>query len=196
MADYLIIGVGGQGIVLSSRLLAQAAIARDLDVRTAETIGMSQRGGQVTSHVRCAAKVYSPMISRGQADVLLAFEPAEAARSLPFVKPGGSILCLTDPVWPVTSSLKGKPYDFEACLRALLAHNGRVALADPTPLSEKFGSRRFINVALLGTALREGFVEFSEEDLLNAIRLLVKPQFLETNLAAFAEGVTVTRKNY
>ncbi len=195
MADYLITGVGGQGIVLSSRLLAQAAIAQDLEVRTAETIGMSQRGGQVSSHVRFGEKVHSPLIGKGQADLLLAFEPAEAVRSLDLLKPDAAILCLTSPVWPVTTSLKGQRYEPQKILDTLLHHKGPVVLCDPEPLSQALGSRRFINVALLGTAQRAGFLAFSAQDLQDAVTLLVKPKYVEVNQEALRRGLEVTRKN-
>ena len=90
--NCLLCGVGGQGVVLASKLIAYAAMEKGMEVRTSETIGMSQRGGSVVSHVRMGQEIYSPMIPRHSADVILAFEPAEAVRSLSYLKKGGVVV--------------------------------------------------------------------------------------------------------
>ena len=106
--NCLLCGVGGQGVILASKLIAYAAMEKGMSVRTSETIGMAQRGGSVVSHVRIGEKTYSPMIPKGSADVLLAFEPAEAVRSLPYLKAGkeeGCVIVNRKAVQPVTSAL-------------------------------------------------------------------------------------------
>ncbi|MBQ4347177.1 MAG: 2-oxoacid:acceptor oxidoreductase family protein, partial [Firmicutes bacterium] len=105
--DCIICGVGGQGSVLLSRLLAQCALYKGISARTAETIGMAQRGGSVTSHVRTGKTVHSPLIPKGGADLLLGLEPAEALRGLSFLKPGGIAVVSKSAVVPVTSMLGG-----------------------------------------------------------------------------------------
>ena len=104
MKSFILAGVGGQGTVLASKLIAKAAMARGECVRTAETIGMAQRGGSVVSHVRVGAS-HSPMVPLGGADAVIGFEPAEAVRALPYLKAGGTVVCATSAVKPVTASL-------------------------------------------------------------------------------------------
>ena len=94
-ANVILAGVGGQGAVLASKLLARAAMGRGLSVKTAETIGMAQRGGSVFSHVRMGEGAHSPLIGRGRADSIVAFEPAEAVRQLPFLRPGGMVVTVS-----------------------------------------------------------------------------------------------------
>ena len=113
MIDILLAGVGGQGTVLAAKVLAQAAQSRGWQVRTAETIGMAQRGGNVTSHVRMGSngeEVFSPLITPGTADMVIALEPGEAARALPFLAPGGVLVTATTAIQPVTAALAGEPY--------------------------------------------------------------------------------------
>ena len=109
--DILVCGVGGQGTVLASKLIASAAMNLGNTVHSAETIGMAQRGGSVTSHIRIGEQAYSPMIPHGSADVLLAFEPAEAVRNLAYLKQDGIVIVNSVPVKPVTESLHDTGYD-------------------------------------------------------------------------------------
>ena len=108
--DILIAGVGGQGTVLASRLIAAAAMAQGAFVRTAETIGMAQRGGSVVSHVRITAEELSPLIPLAKADLIIAFEPAEAVRSLERLAPGGRCIVNTKPIYPISVTLQGASY--------------------------------------------------------------------------------------
>ena len=108
--DIVLCGVGGQGTVLASRLISDAAMEKGVPVMSAETIGMAQRGGSVFSHLRLGEGVYSPMIARGEADLILAFEPGEAVRMLPYLKEGGQIVVSSRPVMPVTATLGGSSY--------------------------------------------------------------------------------------
>ena len=113
MIDILLAGGGGQGTVLAAKVLAQAAQSKGWQVRTAETIGMAQRGGNVTSHVRMGSggeEVFSPLITPGTADIVIALEPGEAARALPFLAPGGVLVTATTAIQPVTAALASQPY--------------------------------------------------------------------------------------
>ncbi len=113
MIDILLAGVGGQGTVLAAKVLAQAAQSKGWQVRTAETIGMAQRGGNVTSHVRMGSNgeaVFSPLITPGTADMVIALEPGEAARALPFLAPGGVLVTATTTIQSVTAALSSMPY--------------------------------------------------------------------------------------
>ena len=112
MLNILLTGVGGQGTVLAAKVLAQAALEKGWQVRTAETIGMAQRGGNVVSHVRIGNKgeqVHAPLVSRGTADLIIAFEPAEAARVLSYLAPAGTLVFATTSVQPVTAALSKNP---------------------------------------------------------------------------------------
>ena len=117
--NCLLCGVGGQGVVLASRLIACAAMEKGMFVRTSETIGMAQRGGSVVSHVRMGEEIYSPMIPKGSADVILAFEPAEAVRSLDYLRRGkeeGIVIVNQKGIQPVTAALGGQGYDGQEML--------------------------------------------------------------------------------
>lgn len=129
MINVLLAGVGGQGTVLAAKVLAQAALARGWQVRTAETIGMAQRGGNVTSHVRMGSdgeEVFSSLITPGTADMVIALEPGEAARALPYLAPGGVLVTATTAIQPVTAALDSQPYragDVVAALENALQKN-------------------------------------------------------------------------
>lgn len=192
----LVAGVGGQGAVLASRLVAAACMARGSFVRTAETIGMSQRGGSVASHVRAAAsadELPSSLIPRGGAGLVLAFEPGEALRAWDRLAPSGSLVCSTRPVVP--SAAKPGSYDGQAQLEWLRGHApaGGLALVDVGALGQEGLSPKCANVMLLGAALGLGALPFGAEDLREAMRGLVKPRFLDMNLRALELGAAAAK---
>ena len=122
MLDVLLAGVGGQGTVLAAKVLAQTAQDKGWQVRTAETIGMAQRGGNVTSHVRMGnggEEVFAPLLAHGTADLVIAFEPGEAARVLPFLAPNGVLVTATTPIQPVTAALSSVPYRADRVVQRL-----------------------------------------------------------------------------
>ncbi len=182
--DILIAGVGGQGTILSSRLLAEAAQIENQFVRTGETIGMSQRGGSVVSHVRIDSRDVSPYIPLGSADLLIAFELAEAARSLNRLKPGGRLLVSTQRLDPVTVTLGGMTYDEPAIRTAL---SGALFI-DGYALAEQAGSAKAVNVVLLGAALGAGMLPLSKSSVLTAIDHMVKEKFRKLNYKALELG--------
>ncbi|MDR1734711.1 MAG: indolepyruvate oxidoreductase subunit beta [Oscillospiraceae bacterium] len=185
--NILICGVGGQGTVLLSRILCELAVRRQFRVRAGETIGMAQRGGSVTSHVRFGTESpSSPLISTGQADVLLAFEPAEALRMLPLLSPSGTMVVADRPLQPVTATLKGG-YDPANVLQTLSDGVGpRLHILPVDTLQTALGTLRPLNVALLGYALRQGLLPFSYEETEHILHLLLKPTLAELNLKALA----------
>lgn len=190
MLNVLLAGVGGQGTVLAAKVLAQAAQEKGWQVRTAETIGMAQRGGSVTSHVRMGndgEEVHAPLVAQASAQLVIAFEPGEAARVLPYVAPGGTLVTATTAIQPVTAALSKAPYraaDMVAGIRASLAHDSQLVAVDDAVLLEKLGNRRALNTLLLASALSTGCVPLSLDDLRCAIASCVKPQFVELNLRA------------
>ncbi len=185
--DILIAGVGGQGTVLASRLIAAAAINQGTFVRTAETIGMAQRGGCVVSHVRIGSKEKSSMIPPGAANLLIGFEPAEALRHTPRLAPGAKLVINTRPITPVTASLLGAPYAANDILSVLGQYENAV-LTDAYGLALQAGSVKALNVVLLGVAAAHGFLPFSYACLTDAIAQNVPQKFKELNLAALALG--------
>lgn len=193
MLNILLTGVGGQGTVLAAKVLAQAAQSKGWQVRTAETIGMAQRGGSVTSHVRMGSEgeeVHSPLLTRGSADLIIAFEPGEAARVVPYLAPGGVLVTASTPIQPVTAALAAMPYCAEGVLagieRALNAANpdARLVVVDDAALIEKVGNRRALNTVLLASAVGTGCVPISVDEVKDAVAACVKPRFVEMNLAA------------
>jgi indolepyruvate ferredoxin oxidoreductase beta subunit len=191
--NCLITGVGGQGTVLMSRLIGAAAIAKGLDVRGSETIGMAQRGGSVVSHIRLGENIHSPLIPPGKADVIIAFEPAEAVRVLPFLSPSGRMLVLDRPVMPVSASLSEHGYDpaeMIAFLKSALSPDGgeRLTIVNGEELIQKCGSPKVINTALLGIALTKNYFPFTKDDMLPVIKERIPERFLELNLRALGGG--------
>lgn len=185
ISNCLLCGVGGQGTVLASKLIAVAAMEKGLEVKTAETIGMSQRGGCVASHVRVGKDIHSPQIPLGEADVLIAFEPAEAVRCLPYLKKGGAAIVSSRAIVPVSSTIGGIQYSAEQMTEYLKSRVERLVLVDTDEAAARLGTSKAVNVALLGAAIRSGGIpQISEEDMEKAVGKLIKPQFLELNMRA------------
>ena len=191
MLDVLLAGVGGQGTVLAAKVLAQAAQDKGWQVRTAETIGMAQRGGNVTSHVRMGnggEEVFAPLLAHGTADLVVAFEPGEAARVLSFLAPNGVLVTATTPIQPVTAALSSAPYRADRVVQRLEAQlagkEASFVAVDDAALVRTVGSRKVLNTLLLARALAAGHVPLDVDDLRHAIEVCVKPAFVQLNLAA------------
>lgn len=191
MRNVLLAGVGGQGTVLAAKVLAQAAQEKGWQVRTAETIGMAQRGGNVVWQVRmgdAGGGVHAPRVARGAADLVIAFEPAEAARALPYLAPDGVLVTATTPVQPVTVALSGRPCRADAIVARLEAQlagtPARLVAVDDAALVARVGSRKALNTLLLARALSVGRIPLDLDDLRRAIEACVKPAYVPLNLAA------------
>ncbi len=183
--SVMIVGVGGQGTLLASRLLGAAMTAKGFDVKVSEVHGMSQRGGSVVTYVRYGEKVYSPIIEEGEADIILAFEQLEAARYLPYLKKGGTVVVNTqkmDPMPVVTGAAKYP----EGVLDAIAAKGVKVLALDALSLAEQAGSVKAVNVVLIGAMAKSLGQE--PETWLNAIEETVPAKFLEMNRKAFQLG--------
>ena len=189
--NVILAGVGGQGAVLASKLLARAAMGRGLPVKTAETIGMAQRGGSVFSHVRLGEGAASPLVGRGRADAIVAFEPAEAVRQLPFLRQGGMVVTSDVPVVPVSAATGGPAYDLPAIMSYLRDRVGEKSLVivDAAAAEAELGTARVLNVVLLGAAARAGALgPVTVDDLEAAVRATVSPRFLDLDLRAIQLG--------
>lgn len=187
-SSIILAGVGGQGTVLASKLIAQAAQNKGLNARTAETIGMAQRGGCVVSHVRIGAEIFSPMVPKKTADVIIGFEPAEAVRCLPYLKQDGVVVVSSKAIKPVTASLTDTTYDGSEALDYLKKSVKKLIVVDGERISLEIGSAKVLNVALLGAASASGMLGLALDELENAIKERVAPRFVEMNLKALAAG--------
>ena len=184
--NIILCGVGGQGTVLASRLISAAAMAKGMPVYSAETIGMAQRGGSVFSHLRIGEGIHSPMIARGEADLIIGFEPGEAVRLLPFLKPGGTMIVSDRTVMPVTASLSGADYQAQDMLDYLSAHVSSLQIVPAEKALAEVGSPKVLNLVLLGAALRSGALGLEEADLREAIRTRIPEKFHAQNLKALS----------
>ena len=180
--NILICGVGGQGTVLAAKVLSQAAISSGQRVLSAETIGMAQRGGSVVSHVRIGEDVFSPLIPQHQADIIIAFEAAEAVRNLSYLKQCGMVIVNKKVVQPITASLTGKAFSEDVMLNALNESGAQVTSVDTDKACKDLGSSKIVNILLLGSACKTGIIDFAPVE--EAIKTLVKPEFYELNLKA------------
>ena len=187
MSDHkniILCGVGGQGTVLASRLISAAAMKKGLPVMSAETIGMAQRGGSVFSHLRIGEDIYSPMIGPGEADLILAFEPAEAVRMMPYLRKGGQVVVSSRAVQPVTATLSGASYDPQVMLDYLEKNVDHLMIIDADQALKAVGSSKVLNLILLGAAIRSGALGFSREDMRQAITDRIPSRFHELNFRA------------
>jgi indolepyruvate ferredoxin oxidoreductase beta subunit len=191
--DIMICGVGGQGTVLASKIIASSAMNEGSAVHSAETIGMAQRGGPVTSHVRVGEDAFSPLIPVGGADLLIAFEPSEAVRNLKYLKKDGFVIVNCVPVKP-TSLAGGADYDGKAEIEFLKSRCGCLVV-NSDELCKPFGSSKFFNVAVLGAACGTGKLGLSKDTLCGEIVRIVPERFKEKNLAAFEAGYKIGVNN-
>ncbi len=188
VTNILVVGIGGQGVMTATEILAEAAIALGNDAKKTEVAGMAQRGGVVSSHLRFGPKVLSPQIAAGSADLLLAFEAAEALRWCHYLKPGGLVLMNTAKLVPpvVNIGLYDYPEDPVAEIRA---RGYRVHAFDAMDIAMSLGEVKLGNTVMLGSASRH--LPFPAEVLIEAIvgRFAArKPQLVEVNRKAFAAG--------
>ena len=182
--NILICGVGGQGIVLTSKLIAATAMAKDIPVMSAETIGMAQKGGSVFSFLRLGDDLYCPMFPEKTADLIIAFEPAEAVRMLTYLKDGGKVIVNTHPIVPVTVSLKGTAYNGTEMLEYLAKNVSDLKTIDGEAACKLVGSPRALNMIMLGQSVRTGVLPFGIDDVEETMKKTVKPQFVEMNSIA------------
>ncbi|MHB8064024.1 MAG: indolepyruvate oxidoreductase subunit beta [Ruminiclostridium sp.] len=186
--DILISGVGGQGTVLASRLLAAAAIKQGSFARTSETIGMSQRGGCVVSHVRINSENSSSIIPFDNANMIIAFELAEAARSIPRLQKKGCCIINSQIIKPVSASLGTSQYDIAEIEKYIKDNAEEVYFIDGYNLAKEAGSVKAVNVVLLGAATAVGKMPFGKEIMLEAIIENVPQKYRELNKKAFEMG--------
>ena len=188
MINCIIAGVGGQGTVLASKLIAEAAMSKGMNVRTTETIGMAQRGGCVVSHVRMGEHINSPLVPLNSSDVIIAFEPAEAVRVLPYLAENGLMIVCDSIIKPVTSSLSGDSYAAKEMTDYLSRNTSRLIVVSGKQLLAECKNPKVLNVALLGVAAESSIFPFDAETARNIVQAKIPERFLEMNLAAFDIG--------
>ena len=183
--NIMIVGVGGQGSLLASKLLGRLLLTRGYDIKVSEVHGMSQRGGSVVTYVRFGDKVYSPVIDQGQADYIVSFELLEAARWTEYLKPGGKIIVNTQKINPMPVVIGAAEYP-ENLVQKMENAGIDVDAFDALRLAEQAGSSKAVNIVLMGHLSRN--FDFTEEEWLEAIEQSVPAKFLELNKNAFTLG--------
>ena len=186
--DIVIAGVGGQGTILASRVLAQTALNVGLTARTSETIGMAQRGGSVQSHVRIGADDFGPLIGHHQADILLGFEPAEAQRSCSLIKSTGFSLVNIYPIRPVTVASGGSSYPLAEIQKYLRELPLKMIFIDAFNLATVAGSFKAINSVMLGALSSSGLLPFPKAELKRVLLEMVPERAKNINERAFERG--------
>ncbi len=182
--NIMIVGVGGQGTLLASRILGNAVIRQGYDVKVSEVHGMSQRGGSVVTYVKYGDAVHSPIIDKGEADIILAFELLEAYRALPALKKGGKMIVNDQKINPMPVITGAAEYP--ADIRAKLADAVDLTAVDALSLAREAGNAKAVNVVLIGVMAKNTSIPY--EEWVETIKETVPPKFLEVNLRAFDLG--------
>ena len=183
--NVMIVGVGGQGSLLASKLLGHLLLGSGYDVKVSEVHGMSQRGGSVVTYVRWGEKVYSPVIDPGEADLIVSFELLEAARYVPYLKKDGVIVTNTQQIDPMPVITGAAEYP-ENLVAAMRAAGVRTDALDCLSLAEQAGSLKAVNIVLMGRLSR--YFDFTDEQWMASLEAIVPPRFLEINKKAFYLG--------
>lgn len=183
--NIMIVGVGGQGSLLASKMLGKLLLSQGYDVKVSEVHGMSQRGGSVVTYVRYGEKVYSPIIDKGTADFIISFEKLEAARWVPYLKKGGKIIMSTQEIDPMPVIIGAAQYP-ENLVEKMQAAGADVDAIDALDLAIQAGSSKAVNLVLMGRLSK--YFEATQEAWMEALEACVPPKFLELNKKAFALG--------
>ena len=183
--SVMIVGVGGQGSLFASKLLGRLLVDEGYDVKVSEVHGMSQRGGSVVTYVRFGEKVYSPIITDGEADIIISFEKLEAGRYANFLKKDGKIVVNTQQIDPMPVIIGAAQYP-ENVLDELTAKGVSVDALDALSLAEQAGSSKAVNIVLMGKAAK--YFDIPKERWITAIENTVAPKFVEMNKKAFELG--------
>jgi indolepyruvate ferredoxin oxidoreductase beta subunit len=185
--DILMVGVGGQGIVLSSDILGEAALAAGYDVKKTDTLGMAQRGGSVVSHVRIASHVWSPLIKEGEVDMLVAFEKLEAARWGYYLRSGGLVIVNNQATPPLSVSLGTHRYPSDNEVEDILKRRTeRIYFVDGTSRVRQLGDVRTLNMFMLGCG--SSFLPIDVQIWRDCIHQKLPANILQINIAAFEQG--------
>lgn len=185
ITNVLLVGVGGQGILLASEILSEAAMLAGYDVKKSEIHGMSQRGGSVVSHVRYGKQVFSPIVPEGEGDILFGFELMETCRSLPLLKTGGTVVANDLKISP-PSVLMGQELYPEGLVDRIKARFPDFLLLDGQQMAGSAGNVRAANTVLLGAVSRK--LDIAEQHWMKALEKMVPSKALDVNRKAFQLG--------
>jgi indolepyruvate ferredoxin oxidoreductase, beta subunit len=185
VTNILLVGVGGQGILLASEILSEAFMLAGFDVKKSEIHGMSQRGGSVVSHVRFGREVFSPIVPEGEGDILFGFELLETCRYLPLLKPGAAVIANDLRIAPPSVLLGQEPYPTDLPQRIAAKHPDFL-LVDGQKLASEAGNPKAANTVLLGAVSKR--LEIAEEHWMAALEKMVPKKALEVNIKAFGMG--------
>ncbi|HEC78392.1 MAG TPA: indolepyruvate oxidoreductase subunit beta [candidate division WOR-3 bacterium] len=191
VTNIVICGVGGQGIILASNVLCNAAFNERLDVKKSEVHGMAQRGGSVITHVRFGEKVYSPLIEEGKVDFILAFEKLEAFRYLHYLKEKNGVIIVNDREIPPMSVLVGAD-TYPADITKKLKNYGELHLVPAEKTARELKNSRTVNIILLGVL--STFLNFKTRSWHSALKSCIKEKFVELNISAFDRGRALRRE--
>ena len=183
--NILFCGVGGQGILLASEVTAYSLLATGMEVRKSEVHGMAQRGGSVTAHLRYGKKVYSPLISLGEADIIVAFEMMEAVRYLPYMHADSQVIVNTHKIYPPPVATGKMDYP-ENVLDELTSRNIKVKELDAFEVARKVGEVRAVNIAMVGAM--SNYMAIDEQVFLDVMNERIPERFRQANINAFLEG--------
>ena len=183
--NIMMVGVGGQGTLLASRILGDVALKNDFDVKVSEVHGMSQRGGSVVTYVKMAEKVYSPLIEKGEADVIMAFEKLEALRWVEFLKKGGTMLVNDQRIDPMPVITGNAKYPAEI-IKKLSSMGGKIVSVNALEIAKKCGSIKAVNVVLIG--MMAARTAIPKEQWISSLKGIVPAKVLDINLSAFEKG--------
>jgi indolepyruvate ferredoxin oxidoreductase beta subunit len=189
--NFLLTGVGGQGTLLASNVIAEVGLSNGYDAKKAEVHGMSQRGGSVVSHVRWGKEVFSPLISEGEADVLIAFEKLETVRFIDWLRPDGLVIVNNYCIIPLSVTTSGSIYPQDEELNALITQRSKkVHWINGIEIAEKLENTKVANMVILGAL--SFLLDMKAEEWLNVIQRYVPPMTLDINIQAFNAGRQIT----
>jgi len=190
--NVLMVGVGGQGVILASDVMSEIGMNNGYDVKKSDSLGMAQRGGGVVSHVRWGEHIFSPLIKKGEVDFLLGFEQLEAARWAPYLKSNGVAIISDVAIVPVSVIGGNIPYpNWDEVKRILTQYTDEAYLIPATRICLEVGNPRALNVVMLGSL--SVFLELEVEAWAEGIRHKLPPQFVESSLETFSKGATEAR---
>jgi indolepyruvate ferredoxin oxidoreductase beta subunit len=190
--SVLMVGVGGQGVILASDILAEVAMASGYDVKKSDSIGMAQRGGSVVSNIRFGERVFSPLIGAGEVDYLIGFEELESARWSPYLKQNGIAIVADVVLVPLTISEKAPHPEWEGTKAILGEYTEKVYLVPASEISAEIGNTRALNVVLLGFISH--FLDIKQETWRETIKEKIPPRYAQSSIRAFKRGALSAAK--
>lgn len=187
MLNILLVGVGGQGTILASKILQKLYLNKGYYIKSTETIGMAQMGGSVTSHIRIGKEIYSPFIPEKSAHIIFAFEPGEGARNIKFANKDTKVIVNTQAIKPITDTLAKKDYEIESSLK-ILEENTKCYKCNFSDFFEKLGTNKVLNIALLAYSIGLGIFDIEKEEMIKLLEKEMPEKIYDINVKALEYG--------